>query len=663
MANHIHIHFVPRSRARDQAPGSVPPSGLKALVEALHEALAAREGRTNDADFDESKVKRSEGGQFSAQQHGAKAAEHTQAAAKSQKGTPEHAAHSEAAAAHTLAAQHITSQTGWASHQAAKAMQASQKAAATAGPANLDQLKATASNPKASVEERAAAVGQLDKMEKSANAVAASPHAVPSEISKNGDTKQFFKSAYAKLAQNKNTSYSKSSSSKAPQGLDATPPFSHAAARAELIAKGVDVSHIDTAPTWPARQMLTDLLSKHKGSTHPAPHMAQAQKEWESKNLPQAAGKPTSAKATATKAATHELLSTGHPFSIDELMKATGAKSTSTLMTALSDLKSEKYAGKLGKLNITKRPDGMYHVQGAAQAGADTPKSWGKPPAATAATTGGVSKHMNDVTAMIESTGLGPPKGEAAAKLAAAASKAKSIFAGKDAPMSGPSGRLPARAGPGGFDVGMVQNIQATPAAKKPDAPDHAARSAAHAKAVSKYSSASKNMPPAVEARHQELLAKVSTPDLVANPYYSHAQAEKQARLDVFRGSLPGGKLPIPSGGPSTPNAGSPPTALPAQAPDHTALHEVLKTASAGWAGQAMNPAHVEAAAKYMAGKKGVDILKLSDATGLSVGASKHLNTARLAHFKNSGGSKPFDKAEFANNYFKQKWVKMPSKK
>mgnify|MGYP000390780183 CR=1 FL=1 len=76
----------------------------------------------------------------------------------------------------------------------------------------------------------------------------------------------------------------------------------------------------------------------------------------------------------STKAATHELLSTGHPFSIDELMAATGAKSKVTLMTALSDLKNPKYAGKLGNLEIVKRPDGMYHVAKAPAGGFTAPK-------------------------------------------------------------------------------------------------------------------------------------------------------------------------------------------------------------------------------------------------------------------------------------------------
>lgn len=72
--------------------------------------------------------------------------------------------------------------------------------------------------------------------------------------------------------------------------------------------------------------------------------------------------KPTKAISSGAKAATHELLSSGHPFSVDELVKATGA-SKASVMTALSDLKNPKYAGKLGALTIVKDKDGNYKVE------------------------------------------------------------------------------------------------------------------------------------------------------------------------------------------------------------------------------------------------------------------------------------------------------------
>lgn len=73
--------------------------------------------------------------------------------------------------------------------------------------------------------------------------------------------------------------------------------------------------------------------------------------------------KPTSTVAKSSKAATHELLSTGHPFSIDELMAATGINKVITLKTAIADLKNPKYAHKGVALDIVKLPNGMYQVQ------------------------------------------------------------------------------------------------------------------------------------------------------------------------------------------------------------------------------------------------------------------------------------------------------------
>ena len=555
---HIHIYFEPRKRVQDRAPGSVPPSGLKALVEALHEALAAREKGTKDAGFDESKVKRDEGGKFSAQQHMDAAADHkAKAAAHSASGTPgdmqASGAHTAAADAHEMAAKHANAQTGWQAHSAMTAHNATALAkgasAKAAGPASLDQLKATASNPKASVEERAAAVGQLDKMEKAANAVAASPHAIP----KPPGTSQF-------------------------NAANISPEM-----KAKLAALAPKIAGQQQPKTGESGAgMNAPALPDKTGKPQP-PHTAQAQKEWESKSLPQAAAKPTAAVNTSsTKAATHELLSSGHPFSIDELMKATGAKSTSTLMTALSDLKSEKYAGKLGKLNIVKRPDGMYHVQGATQTGSGEPA--GKPPAANKATSGPPAKKLpfseqpgvaawqkklsDQVTAEVTAH-------NAKALFASSSGKSNAQLANEDASPKNYMDDLPTKkpnltdqikqvaqsnAAPEHKEA-AIKALQAAGTTTKPAEPsgdDAAVREEAHQTAISKYSSGSKNMPPAVKARHQELLAKVPTANLVANPHYEHAQAEKQARLDVFRKSLPGGKLPLPQHGPSTPNAGSP---------------------------------------------------------------------------------------------------------
>lgn len=72
--------------------------------------------------------------------------------------------------------------------------------------------------------------------------------------------------------------------------------------------------------------------------------------------------KPTSTKATVTKHAVHELLSSGHPWSIDELASITGHQNKQTLTSWMSMFKNEKTAGSKGKLDIVKLPNGMYQV-------------------------------------------------------------------------------------------------------------------------------------------------------------------------------------------------------------------------------------------------------------------------------------------------------------
>jgi hypothetical protein len=66
----------------------------------------------------------------------------------------------------------------------------------------------------------------------------------------------------------------------------------------------------------------------------------------------------------------------------------------------------------------------------------------------------------------------------------------------------------------------------------------------------------------------------------------------------------------------------------------------------------------INAALQHMQGKRGVDILKLADAAGISVGAAKLLNEARKAHFGTQGGSGPVNRAGRIDAFLKQKWIK-----
>lgn len=112
--------------------------------------------------------------------------------------------------------------------------------------------------------------------------------------------------------------------------------------------------------------------------------------------------KPTEAKnKKSVKAALHELLVSGHPFSLDELMAATGSKSKSNLTTAITHLKGAN-PHELGVLNILKNAKGEYHLDKNQPPGLDpyVPK-----PKAKAAETPGSSQ---------DPTALGAAKAEAA---------------------------------------------------------------------------------------------------------------------------------------------------------------------------------------------------------------------------------------------------------
>jgi len=114
-------------------------------------------------------------------------------------------------------------------------------------------------------------------------------------------------------------------------------------------------------------------LEKSAGEVAGSPHAQPASetpKDYNARREAEILGhpKPTAASGTA-KVATHALLSSGHPFSVDELMKATGVTSKVTMMTAISDLKNPKYAGKLGALSIEKDASGMYRVTKAPEGG------------------------------------------------------------------------------------------------------------------------------------------------------------------------------------------------------------------------------------------------------------------------------------------------------
>lgn len=644
MAKHIHIYFPPK-RTRDQAPGSVPPSKFMPLVQALHQIIAERQA-AQDADFDESKVKRDEGGKFSAQQHSAKAAEHEAAAAKSEKGTPAHQAHTEAAQAHMLAAQHITTGTGWASHHSEKAMQASQKASAAAGPANLEQLKATASNPKASVEERAAAVQHLDKMEKAANAVAASPHAIPKPAGKKDLAGKSVFAPPSTLQRALNKANAGKPLNPAEQALvDANGKALAERQRARGASKlGPDGKPMGTHPDLQkasnaaAASKSPDTSAYHPESDVPPPQASAAP----------LGPKPTTPTSKGIKNQTHELLSSGHPFSLEELMKATGVQKPDMMRAYLADLKNPKYAAKAGALTIVKRLDGQYHVEKQP----DTPV---KPKS--------VWELAEEAQAKNPPPGLRAQKVKKGLAVGALRPGDHQLF---KAPLSGPSserdpgekfaGAMAANKGGSGDTTkhskpySEYANDMTAQATRTGTELDHLVAADAHEQAGNKADKAGDDVTAAKHFKAQGFHEREATKQRPTPQPFGSGSSQHRTESEQRPGFNP------------LADEEAAKTKAAENTPDHTALHEVLKGAAGNWPGSAMNPAHVEAAAKYMAGKRGVDLLKLSDAAGLSIGAAQHLNKARLEHFKTQGGGAKLDRAEMANNYFKQKFIKMPQR-
>lgn len=72
--------------------------------------------------------------------------------------------------------------------------------------------------------------------------------------------------------------------------------------------------------------------------------------------------KPTSTTAKVAKHAVHELLSSGHPWTIEELAKITGHANKTSLSSWISMFKNAKTAGPKGQLSIVKLPGGQYQV-------------------------------------------------------------------------------------------------------------------------------------------------------------------------------------------------------------------------------------------------------------------------------------------------------------
>jgi len=328
MAKHIHVH-IHRAPTRDRAPvaravrsigrDQHAPEDVSQLVGVLMQIIAEQGGKTQDAEFDESKHKRDEGGKFTA---GGMNAEQHQAAAAAKRQKGEEALK---ASDTQSAVKHITESQ--AHEDVSRALGAADMSSASPGGDYKQHLKQAASHFARTAEAAKAMKGKsslrgvdlpstdLGEWKSSAEKMGFVVRTAPNpETGESGDywyakdkhgnhTGEFFAEAHA----------------------------NHAAQHKAEAAK-IDEAHAIT-------------VHESRSGSASAP------------------SKPTSTTAKHIKPALHELFSSGHPFSVDELCKITGVTNPKLMSAYVTDMKNPKYAGKLGALEIVKRPDGMYHVQ------------------------------------------------------------------------------------------------------------------------------------------------------------------------------------------------------------------------------------------------------------------------------------------------------------
>lgn len=131
-----------------------------------------------------------------------------------------------------------------------------------------------------------------------------------------------------------------------------------------LLAILVDLGHL--------RKVNLDLLRKGDVDGHP----------FYGNQWTEGAGggdKPTKASAKGVKAGVHELLSSGHSFTFEELKAAIGVTTDKHLSSALSELKNPKWAGPKGALTILKVGNNYYVQKADPNAGQPKPAAAEKP--------------------------------------------------------------------------------------------------------------------------------------------------------------------------------------------------------------------------------------------------------------------------------------------
>lgn len=91
----------------------------------------------------------------------------------------------------------------------------------------------------------------------------------------------------------------------------------------------------------------------------------------------------------------------------------------------------------------------------------------------------------------------------------------------------------------------------------------------------------------------------------------------------------------------------------------NTGVHNAFQKANETWPGERKaTPEQLQKAEEYVRGKRGVDILKLADHAGISVGLADQLNLARKMYFRSSGPSAMPSRGKRIDDFLKQKWIK-----
>ena len=652
MARHIHIFLPARVRDTAPAPAKHPPAAVSELVERLMQAIADRSGKkTTDAGFDESKVKRDAGGQFSA--HGgsgqAAAKHHEEMAAKHHEAAKQDFAprkdHERAAQLHQNAGKeaimHLTHGTPYEHYSNAASIAAGKSAAmglggsAASPKGEINQVtgkptSATAKGAKAGTHELLSS-GHPFSMDELVKATGSSKASVMTALSDLKNPKYAGSKGALNIVKRADGSYHVQKSdapapaaktqSKNPGGFNtsqpdpkAAKPVAHASATGQSFLPKVKTSQVNTN-TKAGSNLLGSFLKNENSKA------ASAQTSKPGNITKTATGftatSPDGKERTfrpheGDEARLHSIgkLPTFPPMSAHGEAKGVlhlkAPVDSPAARSAYSTVNIDKLKQALGAKGVRLDHIGRQPLvqqrnmleELAVYHSLPVPRSDDKPTFNVPAPPKG---SLEERIQKNQSLGMGP---ETAKRMAITSEKRDS----KGALRGG------AQAAMGNHSQELLRNAMPPPQRQSTGFVNPGAA--------------------ALMTPNQKALAGIS---------------KEQQRKDAAANPPPKSDRP----------AGVHPAAAPkpSEPAPHAALHKVLTEATSAYGGESYDPKKVEAAAKYMQGKTGVDILKLADSTGLSVGQAKHLNEARKEHFRNQGASGNQTRAERIDNSLKQKWI------